>query len=297
MAARKVIVTVAPTGGMFTRAHNPHIPTQPEDIADDVVRCRQAGASVAALHARRPDDTATQDAAVYRRINRLIRERCDIVLNNSTGGGGHGDVIGQAANGYWEFLWEERLKGIEAGADMCSLDALTAIATVGGRELLMHTSPEKCRELARRMQSRGVKPEWEIFSPTHILQDAATLIAEGLDAPPHLFNLVLGLDRVFQGAMPYTPKILQQMVELLPPDALFCVSGIGEAQLPATVQALLLGGHVRVGLEDNLWYAPGEPATNLQLVERIVRIIRELGLEPATPAEARAMLGLPDPSR
>jgi 3-keto-5-aminohexanoate cleavage enzyme len=289
----KVIVTIAPTGGMASKKQNPHIPTQPKEIAEDVYRCFNAGASIVAVHARRSDDEATCDPTVYRQINELIRAKCDIVINNSTGGGINGDMVRQAPNGYWEIMWEERLKGMEAGAEMCTLDPTTIVASFGGKEILMNTSPGRCRELAGLMKGKSIKPEWEVFSPTHLLQDVVACIKEGLDEPPYFVNFVLGADRGFQGAMPYTPKILQQMVELMPPDAIFNVSAIGIAQLNAALQSLLLGGHVRVGLEDNLYYAPGQLATNVQLVERIVRIIRDLGMEPASPAEARALIGLP----
>ncbi|MCZ6453148.1 MAG: 3-keto-5-aminohexanoate cleavage protein [Alphaproteobacteria bacterium] len=293
MAERKVIVTIAPTGGMANKEQNPHIPTQPEEIADDVYRCYDAGASIVAVHARRPDDEATCDPAIYRRINELIRDKCNIIINNSTGGGINGDMVRLGENGYPEILWEERLKGLEAGAEMCTLDPTTIIATFEGREILMNTSPTRCRELATKMKEKGIKPEWEVFSPTHLLQDVMTLLKDGLDEPPHFINFVLGAGRGFQGAMPYTPKILQAMVDLMPDNAVFNVSAIGPAQLNAALQSLLLGGHVRVGLEDNLYYERGVLANNVQLVERIVRIIRELGMEPATPAEAREIVGLP----
>jgi 3-keto-5-aminohexanoate cleavage enzyme len=130
------------------------------------------------------------------------------------------------------------------------------------------------------------------MSPDHIVQDVIRLINAGYDRPPYYLNLVFGLDRVFQGALPYTPKFLQFMVDLLPPNSMFCVSAMGAAQLPATTMAILLGGHIRVGLEDNSYYSYGKRATNQDLVKRAVRIIRELGCEPATPAEAREMLGL-----
>lgn len=144
------------------------------------------------------------------------------------------------------------------------------------------------------MKARGIKPEWEVFSPTHILQDTTTLIDEGHDDDgPHFINLVMNVHRAFQNAMPYSPRHLQMMVDTLPKNSLFCVSGIGPSQLEANVAALLLGGHARVGLEDNLYYRHGELATNVQLTERIVRVIRELDMEPATPAEARALMGLP----
>ena len=290
---RKVIVTIAPTGGMASKKQNPNIPTQPQEIADDVYRCFNAGASVVAVHARRPDDLATCNPDIYRRINELIRAKCDIIINNSTGGGINGDMVAQAPNGYWEILWEERIKGMEAGAEMCTLDPTTIVANFEGREILMNTSPTRCRSLAETMKAKGIKPEWEVFSPTHLLQDVNACLKAGLDDPPYFINFVLGADRGFQGAMPYTPKILQQMVELMPDGAIFNVSAIGIAQLNAALQSLLLGGHVRVGLEDNLYYSQGRLANNVELVERIVRIIRDLGMEPASPAEARKMMGLP----
>jgi uncharacterized protein (DUF849 family) len=290
--SRKVIVTIAPTGGMASKKQNPNLPTQPDEIAADVIRCYNAGASVAALHARNANHEATCEPSIYLDINERIRSQCDIVINNSTGGGINGDMIKPVHHGFWEIAFEERLKGLEAGAEMCTMDAMSIVASFGGKEILMNTSPSRCLELAKGMQARGIKPEWEVFALENILQDMTTLIAAGLDKPPYFCNIVLGCDRGFQGALPYTPKILQMMVEHLPAQSIFCVSAIGAAQLPATTHALLLGGHVRVGLEDNLFYAPGQPATNVQLVERMVRIIHEMGMEVATPAEAREMMGL-----
>lgn len=289
----KVIVTIAPTGGMASKKQNPHLPTQPEEIARDVYDCFNAGASVVAVHARRPDDLATCNAAIYQEINDRIRSRCDIVINNSTGGGVTGDMIGYGANGYPEILWEERVKGMDAGAEMCTLDATTINAMFEGDEILMNTPPSRCRELAEGMRARGIKPEWEVFSPTHLVQDVTTLIEAGFDEPPYFVNIVLGVHRGFQNAMPYSPKVLQMMVDLLPEHSMFCVSGIGPAQLPSAMNSLLLGGHVRTGLEDNLSYRRGELATNVALTERLVRLVREMGFEPATPAEARDMMGLP----
>lgn len=292
MSKPKVIVTVAPTGGMAGKKQNPHLPTQPDEIADDVYRCYNAGASVVAIHARRPDDGATCNPEIYGRINRLIRDKCDIVLNNSTGGGVSGDMLRQLDNGLWELDWNERVKGMDGpGAEMCTLDAQTVTASFGGMEILAPTTPKRIRQLAEGMKARGIKPEWEVFSLSDLVQDVGRAIKEGLDEPPYFINIVLGVN-AFQGALPYTPKILQMMVEHLPKDSVFNVSAIGTAQLPATTQALLLGGHVRAGLEDNLYYAQGELATNVQLIERTVRIVRELGGEPATPAEAREIMGL-----
>ena len=292
MSPRKVIVTIAPTGGMGTKQQNPNIPTQPEEIAEQVARCCELGASIVAIHARRPDAAPTCDPKIYRRINELVRERCDIIINNSTGGGVGGDMTHELGSGLEEISFEERLKGLEAGAEMATFDCQTIVALFGGRETLVNTTPSKCDILAERMREKGIKPEWEVFDLPHILQDMTRLIEAGYDQPPHYVNIVLNGHLGFQGALPYTPKILQMMVEALPENCVFNVSAIGTAQLPATTHALILGGHVRVGLEDNLYYARGELATNERLVERTVRIIRELGHEPATPSEAREMLGL-----
>ena len=293
MASRKVMVTVAPTGGMAKKSQNPNLPTQPEEIAESIFNCWKAGASIAAIHARRPDDEATCDGAIYAHINRLVRERCNIITNNSTGGGIDGDMIVERPDGMFESVFEERLKGLDGGAEMATFDGFTAVGMFGGVELLGPTTPSQCDRLAARFKERGIKPEWEVFNPAHILQDMSRLIASGYDKPPYYVNIVLGGERGFQGAMPYSTEILVQMVNLLPPQSIWCVTAIGSAQLPATTQALLLGGHVRVGLEDNLMYSKGVPATNEMLVERQVRIMTELGMEPASAGEAREMLGLP----
>ncbi|KIF66099.1 3-keto-5-aminohexanoate cleavage protein [Streptomyces sp. AcH 505] len=293
----KTIVTVAPTGGMASKAANPNLPTQPEEIAESVLKSYKAGAAIAALHARRPDDEATCNASIYRRINTLIRQRCDIVINNSTGGGSSGDMLLPRPDGMFESNFEERLKGLDAEAEMATLDGFTAVDVFGTREILVITSPSRCETMAKRFKERNIKPEWEVFNPAHILQDVTRLIEKGYDKPPYYINIVLGTDRNFQGGMPYSHDLLTAMIRMLPPQSVWCLSAIGPAQLPGTTQALLLGGHVRVGLEDNGYYSKGVPATNEMLVERTVRIARELNLEIATAAEARDILGLPAPRR
>jgi uncharacterized protein (DUF849 family) len=291
MAERKVILTIAPTGGMADKRVTPHLPTQPEEIAEDVYRCWQAGASVVAVHARRPDDAATCDPAIYQRINDLIRQRCDIVINNSTGGGISGDLVATLPDGRQEIAFEERIKGTLAGAEMCTFDPHVQCMHRDDLELLLDTSWSRCLRLAETMRDRGIKPEWEVMSLSD-LNWVNDLIALGYDQPPYYINIVFGTHKLMSGATPYTPRNLQRFVEDLPEGAQFCVSGVGPAQLPASVHSLLLGGHARVGLEDNIYYARGRLATNLELVERMVRILRELNLEPATPAEARELLGL-----
>ncbi len=292
MGSNKVIITIAPTGGMAGKKQNPNLPTQPDEIARDVIDCWNAGASVVAVHARRPDDQATCNPEIYRDINSRIRARSDIIINNSTGGGVDGDVVKQMPDGRWETQWEERIKGVEAGAEMCTLDAITVNLSFAGNDIIFNSPLSKNRELAQAMRARGIKPEWEVFSPTHIVQDVTTLIGEGLDDDPPYVNMVLNCHRGFQGAMPYSAKTFQFMIDLLPKNAIFGVSGIGPAQLASSVQSVLLGGHARTGLEDNNYYAAGELATNQRLTERLVRIVRDLGFEPATPSEARDILGL-----
>lgn len=291
MADRKVILTIAPTGGMTDKAATPHLPTQPAEIADDVVRCWEAGASIVAVHARRPDDLATCDPEIYQDINDRIRARSDIIINNSTGGGISGDMVRELGDGRKEISFEERLKGTMAGAEMCTFDPHVQNMHKDDLELLLDTGWSRCIELAEAMKSRGIKPEWEIMSLSD-LNWVNELIALGYDEPPYYINIVLGTQRLMSGATAYTPKNLQRFVEDLPEQSLFCVSGVGPAQLPSSVHSLILGGQARVGLEDNIYYARGRLATNVELVERMVRILAELNLEPATPAEAREMLGL-----
>ena len=292
MITPKVILTVAPTGGMASKQQNPNLPTQPAEIARQVVDCYNEGASAVAIHARRPDDQATCDPAIYSDINNRIRAQCDIVINNSTGGGVSGDMIRTLRPGLEEIAFEERLKGCRGEhCEMVTFDCHTIMAQFHGRNLIMITESPRCDQMAQLFKETGVKPEWEVFSLAHILQDTTRLIDAGFDKPPYYVNMVLGAVG-FQGGYPFSPKILQMMVDHLPRDSIFNVSAIGPAQLPATTCALLMGGHIRVGLEDNNFYGRGELATNQRLVERAVRIIRELGAEPATAAEARQMLGL-----
>jgi uncharacterized protein (DUF849 family) len=291
------MITVAPTGGMASKSQNPNLPTQPDEIAESVYKSYKAGACIAALHARRPDDEATCNAAIYRDINTRVRAKCDIVINNSTGGGSSGDMLLKRPDGLYENNFEERLKGCEAGAEMATFDGMTFVDVHGDKEILVVTPPSRCEALVKRMSARGIKPEWEVFAPNHILQDVTRLIQKGYDKPPYYINIVLGADKGFQGAMPYSHEVLNAMIAALPPQSIFCVSAIGPAQLPATTQAMLLEGHVRVGLEDNNYYRRGELATNEQLVSRTARIASELGLEIASPAEAREILGLTVPVR
>lgn len=291
MPAGTVILTIAPTGGIVQRDQNPALPIQPDEIIRDVVACHAAGASVAALHARRPDGLATCDPSIYREINDGIRRACDIVINNSTGGGPTGDMVRPLGDGRLEIDFDQRMRGLEADPEMCTFDPQVMAQYVGDRTVLFDTSFDRCVLMAERMQELGIKPEWEVYAPPDLLV-VRRLIEMGFDTAPHYVNIVLGTDRHFSGTWPYTPRYLQFMVEELPPGSIFGVTAIGAAQLPATLHGVLMGGHMRVGLEDNIYYRRGELATNLQLVERAVRLLEELDLRPATASEARHLLGL-----
>ncbi|MEL6228176.1 MAG: 3-keto-5-aminohexanoate cleavage protein, partial [Pseudomonadota bacterium] len=249
MSREKVIITIAPTGGLGSKEFNPALPTQPQEIADDVFKCYEAGASVVAVHARsKEDDTATCDETIYRDINTRIREKCDIIINNSTGGGPTGVMVEDIPGGDMAMVWTERMRGVEAGAEICTHDAVTAATYAFGQTIYMLTPLPKSRELAERMKENGIKPEWECFGP-HNMLDPITLIKEGLDEPPYIFNFVLGVQNGIQGAMPFSLKTLQTMVEMLPKDSIFTVSGIGPAQLPAAMGALHEMGYLIIGLD------------------------------------------------
>lgn len=289
---RPVVITVAPTGGMLTTDRHPHVPTQPAEIADDVVRCAEAGASVAALHVRTPDQLSSCDPALYREANALIRERSDIVLNNSSGGGVSGPMRAPLGEGMWEISWPQRLEAVGGGADTVTLDAVTAWATVDGDEVLMNTSLSRARELGARILASGAKPEWEVFNPSQLTTEIPALL-EQLRAPaPHLVNLCFDLGAVFTNASAWSPRLLDYMVGVLPAHAVFSVTVAGSPPWEALAHALVLGGHLRVGLEDHPWAADGSPTTNVALVEQAVRLVTAMGMRPASPSEAREILGL-----
>src|SRR5258708_27186184 len=229
---RKVIVCVAPTGGMGRKRDNSNLPVTPMEIVESVVRSWEAGASVAALHARNAEGEAACDPDVYAEINRLSRARCDIVINNSTGGGTNGDMIRPLQPGFDEISFEERIKGAHAGAEICTLDPQTIVCSFDGREILMNTSPKRAEHLAKLFREKEIKPEWEVYSLDHILQDTARLIAAGYDDAPHIINIVLGADRGFQGALPYTPNIRQSLVQHFPATSTFFVPPPPPPQFP-----------------------------------------------------------------
>jgi 3-keto-5-aminohexanoate cleavage enzyme len=272
----KLIITVAPTGSVPTKAQNPHLPVTPEEIADTAYRCWQIGASIVHVHARDDQGRPTLDPNVFARIYELISDRCDIIIQISTGGRAGMDLEARAAA-------VRRLR-----PEMASL-------TTGSMNFpdRVYENPFITIEyLARAMQEAGTKPEMEIFE-AGMIANAQLLVERGLATEPLHFNFVLGSP----GSLPATPKNLLHLSELIPRHASWTASGLGRWQLPMNTLALVMGGHVRVGLEDNLYYRKGELASNEQLVERMVRLADELGRPVATPNEARAILHLTPPQQ
>lgn len=266
-----VIITVAPTGSVPTRQHTPHVPLTPDEIAEDVFRCWEAGAAIAHIHARDVHNSPTTDPAVFAEIGEKIRSRCDIIVMISTGG--------RASS-----LVEDRAAPLSLNPEMASL---TTGSTNFGTSAYINT-PADIERLATEMRDRGIKPEIEVFDSA-MIANALRLAGAGVLPPPLHFQFVMGV----QGAIPATAKNLLHLVESIPPGSTWSVAGIGRAQLAMGTLALVMGGHVRVGLEDNLQYTKGMLATNVQLVERVVRLAAEIGRPVCTPAEARVVLGLP----
>lgn len=273
----KLIVTAALTGGFHGKEANPNLPEQPEEIAQAAYECWQAGAAIVHLHARQKDGRPTCDPSIYGDIVARIKARCDVITQVSTGGGP-------------EISPQDRKKAIEAGAEMASLNMGTMVRTRFAEGSFFLNTRSQIEEYARAMLERGVKPEMEVYGHS-MMVDVEHLVRKNLIRKPYYINFVLGMTH--QGALPGEPRHLLSLIQYLPQEAVFNVSGIGPAQLPLTTLAMLLGGHSRVGLEDNVYYAKGTLAkSNAQLVERTVRIARELRRDIASPADARQILQL-----
>jgi len=273
----KLIITAALTGGFHGRDANPNLPEQPDEIAQAAYDCWQAGAAIVHLHARDKSGKVTCDPQIYAEIVAKVRARCDVITQVSTGGGPG-------------LTPEERSKAIEVDADMASLNMGTMVRTRWGEGSIGLNTRSQIESYAKAMLDKSIKPEMEVYSHSMIV-DVNNLIEKNLVKEPYYINFVLGMTN--QGALPGEPKHLLSLIEYLPEGAIFNVSGVGPAQLPLTTLAMLLGGHSRVGLEDNIYYTKGILAkSNAQLVERTARIARELGREPASPGEARQILQL-----
>lgn len=273
----KLIITAALTGGFHGRDANPNLPEQPDEIAQAAYDCWQAGAAIVHLHARDKSGKVTCDPQIYAEIVAKVRARCDVITQVSTGGGPG-------------LTPEERSKAIEVDADMASLNMGTMVRTRWDEGSIGLNTRSQIESYAKAMLDKSIKPEMEVYSHSMIV-DVNNLIEKNLVKEPYYIDFVLGMTN--QGALPGEPKHLLSLIEYLPEGAIFNVSGVGPAQLPLTTLAMLLGGHSRVGLEDNIYYTKGILAkSNAQLVERTARIARELGREPASPGEARQILQL-----
>ncbi len=274
----KVIITASVTGGVQTKADNPNLPEQPEEIARTAYECFNEGASIVHLHARDKQGKPTGDPEVFIEIHESIKAKCNIIIQDSTGGGPGLSL-------------EERLACLDARPEMASLNMGSMLRTIGNMAGTVWVNPRfELEQFAQEMLKRNIKAEMEIYHHG-MLREMNNLIHKGLVKKPYYVNLVMGM--AYQGAVEARAENLTTLVQLLPPDTIFNCSAIGRTQLHITTLSVLLGGYARVGMEDNIYYTKDKLAeSNAQLVARSVRIIRELGFDVATPEEAREILGI-----
>jgi 3-keto-5-aminohexanoate cleavage enzyme len=287
------MICVAVNGGIQGKELHPEIPETPDEIADSVYAAYNAGASMVHVHARALDNLplGARDSETWRLVNGKIRERCpDIIINNTTGG----DL---------EMSMDERLSALDASPEVASLNLTPDMSrfTIAERKApLPHPRPQKdidtcipftyglIERFAALMKKRGVKAELETYHSGGAWV-VNQLIKAGLIEPPYLIQTVMGV----QTASYPTPENILHLLRELPAETVWLCSGLGPFQLPLTTFALLLGGHVRVGLEDNLYYSRGRKfVDNAEAVARTVRLAHELNREVATPAQARSLLGI-----
>ena len=278
MPENKVVITVAQTGALVTKKMNPSVPEQPYEIGQSAYDCYNEGAAIIHIHARDKNGANSGDPAIFKEIHENIRRKCNIIIQDSTGGGSNLTI-------------EQRTGCLEAYPEMASLNMGTLVRTIGeaAGTPFMNTRQE-IENFVKRMNQFGVKPEMEIYNLA-MLQEVNILIEKGLLKKPYNLNLILGM--AYQGALEADPMLFPIYLQNMPDDAYFNTLGVGKAQTSLGVMGMILGGNVRVGLEDNIYYRKGELAkSNAQLAARIVKIARELGKEPCTPAEARELFGL-----
>ncbi len=277
--AKKTIITVATTGAWPKKENNSNVPMTPSEIADDVYACWRAGAAVAHLHMRDDAGNGTMDTAKFRETVKLLRERypgCDIVLNLTTSGDLHATDETRQAH-------LKELRPEMGSYDCGSMNWLNSS--------LFLNPPAFLDELGRNMQEWGVKPEIETFDPGMIANAAYYLKKGVLKAPLH-FQFCMGCANGIPGS---TKNLLfmKETMETLCPGSTWSSFGVGHCAMEIMYTTVALGGHIRVGMEDNVMYGRGQLAdSNVQFVERAARVIREYGSEVATPAEAREILGL-----
>ena len=276
----KVIITVAQTGAwpLVTKGLNPNLPEQPDEIAESAYACYQEGAAICHIHARDKEGRSTGAKEVFQEIHDRIRAKCNIILQDSTGGGPN-------------LTFEQRIECLHAKPEMASLN-MGSLMRVSGqyRGIAFANLREDIEIYVTRMRDMGIKPEMEVYSHA-MFREVENLIKKGLVEKPYYINLVMGM--MYQGAVDATPEYLNSLLSFVPADAIVNVTPIGAAQLPLTVMGMVLGTCIRVGMEDNIYYRKGELVkSNAQFVARAARIARELNKEPATPEEARRILGL-----
>ncbi len=293
----EVIVSCAVTGAGDTAGIHPELPVTPAQIAAAAIGAAEAGAAVAHIHVRDPQTGAPSRKLEYYRevVDRIRSSGVDVIINLTTGMGG--DLIvddahpSVAAPGSDMIPALERLEHIEAlRPEMCTLDCGSMNFSDG--DYVAVVTANQLRTMAARVQELGVKPELEVFDTGHV-RLANRLVEEGLIDGAPLFQLCLDIP---YGA-PADTRTMAAMIDLLPPDAVWAAFAISRMEMPIVAQAVLLGGNVRVGLEDNLYLRRGVFASNAQLVEKAVGLVEMLGARTLTASEARAKLGLRQPAR
>lgn len=279
LPAGKVIITAALNGAFVNKEMNPNVPEQPDEIGQAALECYNAGAAIVHIHARDEKGKPTGTKEKFEEIMAAVRGKCsEIIIQFSTGGGANLTI-------------EERVRCLDAKPESASLNMGSLMRQTGEFAGTPFSNLTKDIEAwAAKMKELDIKPEMECYSQS-MYRDVKNLIQKELIKPPYYVNFVLGMQ--YQGAIEATPETLVSMVQFLPADCYFNTTATSAAQLPLTTMSMIMGGAIRVGLEDNIYYAKGVPASsNAQLVERSVRIARELNIEPASPDEARQILGV-----
>ena len=289
MAAKKVIITVAQTGAFHGKEANPNIPLTPKEIADSAYDCYNAGAAIVHIHARDKEGLSTNDPKIYSEIGSGIRAKCNLVLQYSTA---PANRAGTGVEDGMKLLYDPEL----VKPEMCSLDCSLISTSWAGRTFVYEWFRDFLLKYAGMMKDMGIKPELECFEPTSIEDVFNVLEPAGVLEDPISLSFVMGMDKISQGAISFSEKNLDFMISKLPTDRFvdFSTISIGaKNHVPGMAMTVLKGGGARVGMEDNIYYAPGRLLkSNAEMVERAVRIIHELGMEVATPDEAREILKL-----
>ncbi len=273
-----LIINLAPTGMIPTRAITPHVPLTPKEIATDVLRCASVGASIVHLHARDAKGAPTYRKEIYAEIIRNIR-KVDKAL-----------IICVSTSGRDFNEFEKRSDVLDLGGDLKPDMASLTLSSLNFNQMANINSPETIQALAKKMLEKGIKPELEVFD-VGMINYAKYLIKKGLLQPPYYFNLLLGNIACAQANLMH----LGYMINELPLDSFYSVAGIGNAQLPMNAVSVAYGGGVRVGLEDNIWFDDERTrlATNLELVQRVALLAEARGRKVMQPMKLRSLLGLP----